>query len=253
MQNGLSVYEYAYFLQFLPYSINPRGRTCLVIGLGAGLVPRWYEQQGITTDVVDIDPYVVEVAREYFGFSNTGEVVVADARRYLRTTGKRYDYIVLDVFNGDTTPGHMLSIEALRLVRDRMTDGGILAINLIGSLKQNPFMTASVLRTLREVFRTVSVYPNYSVRNEAGGGNITVIAYDAPERSPQFAKALASSVHPLAQAGVSRYLGSQYRIPDGVRAVVLTDDYNPIDFFDVQLKEWVRKTILKSTDTDLLL
>ena len=253
MRNGLSIYEYPYYLQFLPYHLNSRGTSCLVIGLGAGVVPQWYEQRGIRTDVVDIDPYVVAVAREYFGFSSTGDVAVADARRYLSTTDKRYDYIVLDVFNGDTTPGHMLSIEALQLVGERMTEDGILAINLIGSLQQDPFMTASVIRTLREVFQTVSVFPNYSVEAESGGGNITVLAYNGPERPLPLADMMRFPVHPFAQAGVSRFLGRQYRFPDNTRSVVLTDDYNPIDFFDVELKEWVRKTILDATDIDLLL
>ena len=251
--SGLSIYEYAYYLQFLPYSINPLGTNCLVIGLGAGLVPRWYEQRGITTDVVDIDPFVVDVARQYFGFSNTGAVVIADARHFLMRTQKRYDYVVLDVFNGDTTPGHLLSIEALRLVRNRMTDQGILAINLIGSLKRYPFMTASVIRTLREVFRTVAVYPNYDVAGEEGGGNITVLAYAMQERPLGLERTVGFPMHPSAQTGVSRFLGKQYRLPENLPAVVLTDDRNPIDFFDVQLKEWVRQTIRENTDVDLLL
>ena len=46
MNNRLSIYEYAYLLEMLPYHINPDGRNCLVIGLGAGLVPMWYEQAG---------------------------------------------------------------------------------------------------------------------------------------------------------------------------------------------------------------
>ena len=51
-ENRLSVYEYAYLLQFLPVALNPGGKRCLVIGVGAGLVPRWYEERGVATDVV---------------------------------------------------------------------------------------------------------------------------------------------------------------------------------------------------------
>ena len=251
--SGLSIYEYAYYLEFLPYSINPRGKNCLVIGLGAGLVPRWFEQRGITTDVVDIDPQVVDVARRYFGFSNTGEVIISDARHFLNRTKKRYDYIVLDVFNGDTTPGHLLSIEALRLVRDRMTDQGILAINLIGSLTRYPFMTASVIRTLGEAFQTVSIYPNYDVAGEVGGGNITVLAYAGQPRPLRLETTLGFPLHPVVQRGVSRFLGKPYLLPADTPAVVLSDDHNPIDFYDVKLKEWVRQTIRENTDVDLLL
>ena len=35
--------------------------------------------------------------------------------------------------------------------------------------------------------------------------------------------------------------------------MLLTDDYNPIDFYDLWLKEKVRRTILETTDWDILL
>jgi spermidine synthase len=249
----MSVYEYSYFLEFLPYGMNPDGRSCLVIGLGAGIVPAWYEQRGIRTDVVDIDPDVVSLARKYFGFSVSGEVYVEDARYFLNRTRSRYDYVILDVFNGDTTPGHILSREALEVVRQRMSDRGILAINLIGSLKREPFMTASIIRTLQQVFDSVEVHPNYLVEEEEGGGNITVLASPMPMPPFDPRRVAGFPVHPDARNGVARFLGNRYRLPEGTPAVVLTDDYNPIDFFDVRLKEWVRSMILKNSEVDILL
>ena len=253
LSDGMSVYGYAYFLEFLPYGINPSGRSCLVIGLGAGVIPVWYEQRGIRTDVVDVDPYVVEIARNYFGFSLSGDMIVADARYYLNTTDKRYDYIILDVFNGDTTPGHVLSVEALRLVKERLTDRGILAINLIGSLKKDNFMTSSIIRTLQRVFATVTLYPNFDPEAGDGNGNITVLAYNAA--LPPFDRSLVASfpVHRFPTAEVNRFLGRTYTLPPDTPAVVLTDDYNPIDFYDVGLKEWLRRMILDGVDLDILI
>ncbi len=249
----MSLYEYSYFLEFLPYGMNPNGKTCLVIGLGAGLIPTWYEQRGIRTDVVDIDPDVGALAREYFGFSISGDVFVEDARYFLNRTDRRYDYVILDVFNGDTTPGHVLSLEALQVLRRRMSDRGILAINLIGSLKRDPFMTASILRTLEKVFASVDIHPNYAVEEEEGGGNITVLASPGPMPAFDRTRVAGFPVHPAARDGVTRFLENRYRLPEGTPAVVLTDDYNPIDFFDVRLKEWVRSMILKNSEVDILI
>ena len=184
VNNGLSVYEYSYLLERLPYSINPAGRSCLVIGLGAGVVPMWYDRQGIRTDVVDIDPAVVDIARRFFGFNISGDVFLSDARYYLSATDRRYDYVVLDVFNGDTTPGHILSREALTLVRDRMTERGVLAINLIGSLTGENLMTASVVKTLHTVFPEVDVYSGGNGNDGSGTyGNMAIIAYSFPAAS----------------------------------------------------------------------
>lgn len=253
MNSRLSIYEYAYYLQFLPYGLNPAGKNCLVIGLGAGLVPAWYEARGVRTDIVDIDPDVVEIAKDYFGLAVSGDIIVSDARYFLNTSSKRYDYIILDVFNGDTTPGHILSLEALQLVKARLSAEGILAINLIGSLKRENFMTVSIIRTLERVFKTVDIYPNYAVETSDGGGNITVLAHDAPFKPFDRRTVAALPVHSFAHNGVSRFLGGRYALRDDAAGIILTDAYNPIDFYDIWLKEWVRTTILNGIDMDVLI
>lgn len=253
MNDKLSIYEYAYFLEFLPYRKNPAGKNCLVIGLGAGVVPRWYEQQGIRTDVVDIDPEIVEIARNYFGFHISGDIVISDARYFLSAAGNTYDYVVLDVFNGDTTPGHVLSREAMLLIRSRMTPEGVLAVNLIGSLKEKNFMTASVIKTIGSVFPIVELHPIFSQENGEGWGNMVVLAYQSPRNEVSEARNRAFPVHAFAQNGVDQFLEKQFHFPNDVRAVILSDDYNPIDFYDAWLKENVRKSILKDTDWDILL
>ena len=254
MKSRLSVYGYSYFLEALPYSINPEGKNCLVIGLGAGVVPVWYESRGVKTDVVDIDPDVVRIARDYFGFSLRGDVIVSDARYYLNTSNKKYDYVIMDVSNGDTTPGHILSIEALQLVRARMTERGIFAINFIGSLRNENFMTASIVRTLESAFTTVSIYPNFLPEEGDGIGNITVLAYAYPFPLVDI-KTLPAGfpVHPLAQENVRRVFGQTFSFPQGTQAVVLSDDYNPIDFYDAWLKERLRKGIIDNTDWEVLI
>ena len=253
MNDRLPIYEYLYFVEFLAYGTNPRGKTCLVMGLGAGLIPRWFEERGVRTDVVDIDPAVVFAAQRYFGLAVTGDVVVADARYFLNTTAKRYDYIILDVFSGESTPAHMLSVEALTLVRRRMNDRGVLAINLIGSLGEDRYMTASVVRTLERVFGNVVVYPNYEPSAGNGRGNITLIARDGGLATFDRSLVERFTVHPLARPGLERNLGRTYRIPDDAAAVILTDEYNPADFYDTGLKEWVRQMIWTNIDHDILI
>jgi spermidine synthase len=253
MRSGLPVSRYAYFMEFIPYALHPRGKNCLVIGLGAGLVPMWYEQRGIKTDIVEIDPHVVEAARSYFGFRNTGEVFIADARYHLNHSAKKYDYVILDVFNGDTTPGHVLSLEALRLVRLSMAGNGILAVNLIGSLQRDTLMTASIIRTLRQVFVTVQIYPVYNLGKGEGWGNLAVIAHDGPVRAFDPGKIRNFPVHPLAGDDVTGIMGKTFSFKAGTPAIVLTDDYNPVDFHDTWLKEELRKKIIKFSEAEMII
>ncbi|MEO5658917.1 MAG: fused MFS/spermidine synthase [Polaromonas sp.] len=253
LASNQSVYEYAYLMQFLPYVLNPGGKNCLVVGLGTGIVPSWYAARGIHTEVVDIDPKVASLAQQHFGFDRNIPVHVEDARYFLNRSTQRYDYVVLDVFNGDTTPGHVLSLEAMRLLKARMTPDGVLAINLVGTLGERGFMTASVIKTVQAVFGQVQTHPVFASTTPDAYGNLVIIAYDGPARPLPTAQLAAFPVHPMAADGVRRGLQNTYRFPAGTPAMLLTDDYNPIDFYDLWVKEKVRRTILETTDWDILL
>jgi MFS family permease len=253
LANGLSLFGFNYPLQFVPYAMNPAGKDCLVIGLGAGMIPRWYGKMGIGTDVVEINAEVVDVAGKYFGFKPPREVFVEDARYHLTHSEKMYDYIILDVFNGDTTPGHLLSVEAFRLLRSRLSERGILALNIFGTLSTETFMTASVIRTLEEVFTSVDVTPLFSGETDPAIGNLAVVAYDYPFPPYRKSSVPLRFVHPDLYTVVTGHLGSRFRFPEGTPAIVLTDEYNPIDFYDVWLKETARRDVLRHTDADILL
>jgi spermidine synthase len=253
LANRQSIYEYTYFMQFISYMLVPEGKRCLMIGLGTGLMPTWYEQQGIQCDVVDINPAVVDVAREYFNFNVSGDVFIQDARYYLNATERRYDYIVLDVFSGDITPAHLLSAEALSLMRERLTPGGVLAVNLIGSIKHETFMTASVIKTLRSVFEQVEVFPTFDPQaSEKGVGNLAVMAYQGPHRGLRVDHRRFVT-HPNVRMDVFSNLGRRFEFFEDTPAMILTDDYNPIDFYDGWLRETVRRSIIDTTDWDILI
>lgn len=252
MNSKLSVYEYPYLLQFLPYALNPDGKNCLVIGLGGGVVPTWYQAQGINTEVVDIDQAVVEFAHTYFDFNPAIPVHIEDARYFLIHTKNRYDYLIVDVFNGDTTPGHLLSIEAMRLAKQRLSPGGILAFNLSGDIKQDTLMTASTIKTLQSEFDQVAVYPVF--KREEGIGNMVIVAYNGPQKTLQLDRIKDQRIHPMASELVELSLKTPpFSFPPQTDAMVLSDNYNPVDFYDLPLKEKVRSHILESTNFDILL
>jgi spermidine synthase len=248
----LSIYEYAYFLEYLPWSMNPGGKTCLVIGLGAGLVPAWYEQMGVRTDVVDIDPGVIALAREHFGLAVSGEVVADDARHYLAATPRTWDYVILDAFNGDGSPGHLVSLEALRILSQRLTPRGILAVNLIGSAGGEGSLAASVVRTLRQVFPRVSIHPVFDPDGWSGLGNFAIVATRDPSLAPDPSRVRDFPYHRRAE-GAAELLFRTWEFPADTPSLVLTDDHNPADVLDRPLREALRERVLAATQWDILL
>lgn len=252
MNSMQSTYPYPYILGLLPYSLNPQGKRCLVIGLGGGAVPRWYEEHGIRTDVVDIDPEVIRGAAEYFGFRGKGITAVEDARYFLGRGTDRYDYIVMDIFSGEAAPAHVISLEALQLVRRRLADGGILAINFGGRLGGDDFMTASVVKTLKQVFTNVEIYPFVDQGQEEKIGNLELIAYSGPAKILPPDLISRFEIHPFAVEEVKEAYRQKLIMAEGRRSIVLTDNYNPIDCYDNKVKEFIRQQVIQGTDWNIL-
>jgi len=252
LRDRRSVYEYAYLLQWLPRAARPQGQRALVIGLGMGAVPTWYAAQGVRTESVEIDPAVVEIAERYFGFDAAG-VTVADARAFLAASAGGYDYIVMDAYTGDSAPSHLLSVEALRLVRARLAPRGVAAFNLHGSLGADRGMTLALLRTLQAVFAELRVYALFSPARGESWGNLVVLAGDDLGPLPPANAFAALPVHPLAERRVRDSVRAPLALPDLSGALLLTDNYNPLDVLDLKLREAVRRDVLANTHWDILL
>jgi spermidine synthase len=238
--SGLSAYPYPYFLQFLPFALRPAGRHCLVVGLGAGVVPSWYERMGVTTDVVEINPEVLALARRDFGLAISGRAVVDDARHFLNVNHQKYDYVVLDAFNGDSFPGHLLTREALSLVAAAMAPDGVLAMNLVAGLRPGDRIAPSVIRTLRTSFEQVEVRPLFDPSLHRFG-NVEVVAYRGPPRALDGGRLNRLDVVPEARWAMPfLWRTVELALDDGV---VLTDDFNPMEDWDLDVKEQLRQRL----------
>lgn len=132
-------------LQYLPMifvglTVQPAPRRVLVIGLGGGTIVQLFSTlfPGIEIDAVEIDPAVVRVAQNYFDFEAAPgtQVHVRDGRVFVRRAlraGERYDFIVLDAFNGDYIPEHLMTLEFLQECRDLLSENGVVVANTFSS------------------------------------------------------------------------------------------------------------------------
>ena len=85
-------------------------------------------------DTVEIDPAVVSVAKNYFNFKPDGtlRVHVADGRKFVQQAlkeGRRYDIVMLDAFDENYIPPHLLTREFLQEVKAVLAPGGVVAAN----------------------------------------------------------------------------------------------------------------------------
>lgn len=111
------------------------GRVAAV-GLGTGVV-LCYAQPGDEWTYYEIDPVVERIARDerFFTYlADTAEpvsVVLGDARLTLRhAPDGRYQTLILDAYNSDAIPLHLITREALALYRRKLGPGGWLVWHL---------------------------------------------------------------------------------------------------------------------------
>jgi spermidine synthase len=120
--------------------VTPQPKSVLVIGLGGGTLPRALSRvlPDALIDTVEIDPAVTKVAQAYFDFKTSARLRVAEidgrvfVKRALRE-GRRYDLIMLDAFDHEYIPEHLLTEEFLREVKTLLRPGGVVVANTFSS------------------------------------------------------------------------------------------------------------------------
>jgi len=114
--------------------LAPQPERVLMIGLGGGtfttLLRRHYANLWI--DAVEIDPVVVQAAKELFGVQEDGRfrIHVEDGAAFIERTPHSYDLIMLDTHTGKGTPEHLASRKFFEAVQSKLTPGGVAVLNV---------------------------------------------------------------------------------------------------------------------------
>ena len=114
-------------------TLTPTG-SIAVIGMGAGTMAAYAGPERPLL-FIELDPAVIEVARTSFHYLEEAGPSVAvlegEGRRWLSDDAPGgYAMIVIDAFNGDAVPTHLLTVETLRAAASQLRPGGIIAIHI---------------------------------------------------------------------------------------------------------------------------
>jgi predicted membrane-bound spermidine synthase len=192
--------------------------------------------EGRSVDVVEINPAVVPLAVRFFDLdTNKLHITIDDGRHFLNRCRKKYDVVVLDAFLGDSSPSHLFTREAFDSVLNVLRPGGVLVINAFASLEPGQdFFAASLHKTLNKVFRSVQIHGN-------GDGALFFVASD--RSSLEFAhRPDLSGVHPEVVEEATQTFSMKIDT-DPNHGIVLTDNYNPAEFYDARNREQLRRRL----------
>ena len=98
-----------------------------------------------------------------------------DARPFLRSTDERYDLIVVDAYRQPYVPFYLATREFFRLVRDHLTPGGIVALNVADGARRQAAGRRSGRDARAPISRRSSSGPRFAS---------TPSCSDSPSRSP---------------------------------------------------------------------
>jgi spermidine synthase len=258
----------SYYLELLPYFYGDlaAGRKGVLIGLAGGMFPRVMEFYDIDWTAVEIDVKVAELAKAYFGYRGEillpgggrravdvsafphraspippeqlaghapsgpykGRAVIQDGRRFLADMSGKVDFVVLDAYNSDAIPFHLITREFFELTRSRLSDDGLLAINYIGP-PTGDFVTDSLFRTLAEVFGAGNLRA-YRTRDDESLAQVVILfAFRGRPRDllPLWQADSAGGADRLSYELKRRQLSGLALA--GRAGAIITDDLNPID------------------------
>ncbi len=215
--------------------LNPNPKRVLIAGLGGGTLPTALAElfPEAQIDIVEIDPAVVAVAKRFFGFAETAKLKVftQDARVFTKRALIRnatYDLIMLDAYNGDYIPEHLMTREYLNETKSLLTDNGIIAANTFTVSRLYDHESATYYDVFGEFFnlRTAQSSNRVILTSQQPLPNIMVLG--------QRAKQLEDRLRPFG-VNIRNYpklLSSKVDWDDDVR--ILTDQYSPVNLLQNQ-------------------
>ena len=232
ISDGKSLLFYQKIIESIPL-LRPEVKRALLIGQGAGHIANELHQRfGIVVDTIELDPSVANAAESSFGFQASGKRLVGDARYEIRKLDGPYDLVIHDCFTGGTEPTHLLTKEAFQEAKRLLSPQGILALNYVAIYEwgKNKGL-ASVYRTLGQVFThrlVIAENPQHEL------GDFVFLA-SASNMNLEQSQTKQKAVQSLIDRTV---------FVDETSGDLISDDYNPLEHYQLQKAESYRSLVV---------
>ena len=230
-QEGLTgmYYDYAMAAPLMTARETPGDCRMLILGMGTGTYAtqcnRYFGEMDIQG--VEIDEKITELARTYFELPDRVQVTTYDGRAYLNAITEKYDVIMVDAYQDITIPFQMSSVEFFTLVKDHLTDGGVMVVNMNMRGGGDGNINQYLADTIASVFDRVYTV---DVRGTTNREFFAMNHGDGPERMTAHRAELAdgslSAMMEHVQSNLTAYEVGNY---------VMTDDKAPVELLGMRV------------------
>ncbi len=213
---------------------NPSFTDVLFVGGGAFTGPKNFLAVYPDTkiDVIEIDPDVIDVAKNYFDLQDDPRLQIFndDARKHLTTFDKKYDVIILDAYASTYVPYHLMTHEFFQTLEERLEPDGVIVSNFIGSVEgKNSQMVKAVYNTMLQTFPVNYVFPTEAKLTNLQ--NVMIVSSNQPYDFDRL------TLYEIAKNNPSNYLVDELSVDDHFyqksidvsNAPIITDQRNPLE------------------------
>lgn len=247
LPDGASDSEYTHALEALSAAYAPDAERALVLGIGAGVVPRTLAARGIAVDAVEINTAMVAAMRDHAGLESGWTVHVGDARTFARRCDGRYDLAVVDLFHGDGTPDYLLSAEFFADLRRCLAPGGVAVMNAF-ALTQDSDNYRSIVATVQSAFARVESFRRPTAPSEINL-NTYLVAMAAPVEP---SGVTLDSVPPHLRDGLIATLRTRRAEPTADPAFAVADERNIFSILSAGDQMTFRRLLVQQLPPELL-
>ena len=230
-QEGMTgmYYDYAMAAPLMTAQAAPSDCRMLILGMGTGTYAtqcsRYFGEMDIQG--VEIDEKITQLARTYFELPQSVQVATYDGRAYLNAITEKYDVIMVDAYQDITIPFQMSSVEFFTMVKEHLTEGGVMVVNMNMRGGGEGNINQYLADTIASVFDSV-----YTV-DVGGTTNRELFAMDhgdALERLAGHSASLAdgslSAMMERVQKDITAYEAGDY---------IMTDDKAPVELLGMRV------------------
>lgn len=133
-EDGLTgmYYDYAMAAPLMVPQKETKDMNMLILGMGTGTYATQCKKYfgDMQMEGVEIDKKITDLSRKYFSLPDDVKVTTYDGRAYLQAEDKKYDVIMVDAYQDITIPFQMSSEEFFSMVKEHLTDGGVMVVNM---------------------------------------------------------------------------------------------------------------------------
>ncbi len=225
---GGRYYDYALAAPAMAGLSQSDGGNVLILGMGTGTyasqLRHYYPKLRI--EGVEIDQKITDLARKYFSMPKDIKVTTYDGRAFLAAVDQTYDVIMVDAYQDITIPFQMSSVEFFTLVREHLTENGVMVVNMNMRSNQEGDINDCLTSTIASVFDRICTVDVIGTTNR-------VLFASSTDLEERYTKTLPATEDDELRSQLKKVENSLL-LPTG-NGIILTDDRAPVELLGMSV------------------